>query len=836
MSASPNQLDEIYRLIQEHFVAHPVISIRPTKGDPPDQYEITYTITGMSKTGEGKIVESIDHTVELAIPFGFPHFPPSCKPKSDIFHPDFDPAAICLGDFWEQDRSLSDLIIHIGKMINGEIYSTTNAFNEEAAEWYLDNSGKFPFARINWEIHSGSKSTASGRAHEIDTLDDADLTAEFDFLALEEAGEDEDIILNTSFPEVDFSNKIDLKPFSLLENQKKYYSLLNTAKSITQPTDELTKLCQKAKDEISKVEKLHSDGKKFENRGEAQIALEKYQQITATVADFPNIDSDIHRIKQTLSLLADITPTKTPDFSETRTTTEQDTSVANEKKSSKKSPSQITKKEKPTKTPIPNDLFLPKNHQKSRVPLYALLCLTVIGIGYIGYLWYSFTDKLSNAEAAYAQCSTSHANNQFEDAKRSCDKALRLVGEVKFIHQDFARQLEKFILEILQSEKLTKGLAGYVMLDGKYIPIAETKAILSIKQHLSEAETLFAEGKWQPAMNLYEIVLAQAENNSYLDREVIEEIKRKRLTAEFRMSYDPAQVSIQKKEWEEAIEKLLRAQEILVSLPEADRGQYSQQLQRDLQKSQFANLKEQGDQSFTGTDWLSAIAAYNLALASGQKTALPPESIDAIRNNIKRAELYNTINKGNKAFATGSWDEAIAAYSKASSLLIGNKATPKQAESDANIQKLGRIILQASIIRDRQIIQALLEKDDLAKVRDTYQQIITNIAKSSFSTEQEFATTKTEISTALQELDERIALTKKTEYLKKNYQTLFIANYPTALPENLSNPLIVKSKETDAKLIFKMQCTENDGGRPLTLVMFYAYDKKTGKWSFYSEK
>lgn len=835
MSASPNQLDEIYRLIQEHFAAHPVISIRPTKGDPPDQYEITYTITGMSKTGEGKIVESIDHTVDLAIPFGFPHFPPSCKPKSDIFHPDFDPAAICLGDFWEQDRSLSDLIIQIGKMINGEIYSTTNAFNEEAAEWYLDNSGKFPFARINWEINNGTKSSVSGRVHEIDTLDDADLTAEFDFLALEEGTEEEEIILNTSFPEVDFSKKIDLKPFNLLEHQKKYYTLLKTAKSIAHPTDELTKLCQNAKDEISRAEKLHSDGKKFENRGEAQVAFEKYQQITTIIADFPTIDSDIHRIKQTLSLLADITPAKGPDFSEKKTSTEHQSPVNNGNKSGQQSSSKIGKKSQPAKPPPPQDLFLPKNHKKNRVPLYILLCFVAIGIGSIGYLWYSFTDKLSNAEAAYAQCSTSHANNQFEEAKRSCDKALRLVGEVKFIHQDFARQLEKFILEILNSEKLTKGLAGYVMLDGKYIPIAETKAILSIKQHLAEAETFFAGGKWQPAMNLYEIVLAQTENNSYLDRLIIEEIKRKRLIAEFRMSYDPGQVAIQNNQWEDAIEKLLRAQEILVSLPEADREQYSQQLQRDLQKSQFANLKEQGDLSFTGTDWLSAIAAYNLALASGQKTALPPESIAAIQNNIKRAELYNTINKGNKAFASGSWDEAIAAYSKASNLLVGNKAMPKQTGSDANILKLSRIILQASIIRDRQTIQALLEKDDLAKVRNTYQQIITNITKSSFSNEEEFVTTKAEISTALQKLDEKISLLKKEEYLKENYQTLFIANYPTAIPENLTNPLIVKTKETDSKLIFKMQCTENDGGRPLTLVMFYAYDKKTGKWSFYSE-
>lgn len=837
MSASPSQLDEIYRQIREHFDSHPVIAIRPTKGNPPDQYEITYTITGMSKADGGKVVESIDHLVELAIPFGFPHFPPSCKPKSDIFHPDFDPAAICLGDFWEQDSALTDLIVHIGQMINGEIYSTTNAFNEEAAEWYLDNAVKFPLAQINWRTNSGSVSAANNRRHEIDTLDDSDLiTPEFDFLSLEEGKDDEDITLNTSFPEIDFSKQIDLQPFTLLERQKKYYTLLKTAENIKNPPRELTTLCAKAKEKIDRVEKLHRDGKKFENKGDAQIALEKYQQITSIVADFPTIDADINRINQTLALLADISPGKSPEYSKSQAELEVEDIAENEPQPRKQGAPKIARQGATVKPATGQDLFLPKSRTKSRIPLYLLLGLLVIVTGAGGYLWYSFTNKLSNAEAAYAKCSTAIANNQFEEAKNSCDNALHLVGGVKFIHQDFAQQLEKFILEILQSEKITKGLAGYILLDGKYVPIAETKTLLSVKQQLSDADTLFSAGKWQPAMQQYEALLRQTEGKGYLDQPVIDEVRRKQKITKFRMFYDPAQVAIDKKQWEDAIEKLLQAQKVLVTLSESDREQYSAQLQNDLQTSQFANLKEQGDLSFTGTDWLSAIAAYNLALASGQKTALPPESIDAIKNNIKRAELYNTINKGNKAFAAASWDEAIEAYNNARSLLIGNKTIPQETDTDTNIQKLDRIILQAKIIRDRQTIQALEKEKAFTKIRRTYQQILTNIAKSPVRAEEEFISTSAEINKAMQALDKKIFLQSKEAYLQDNYQSLFTANYPTATAENLSNPIILLAKDTAAKLIYKMQCTENDGSRPLNLVMFYSYDKKTDKWSFYSEK
>ena len=164
------------------------------------------------------------------------------------------------------------------------------------------------------------------------------------------------------------------------------------------------------------------------------------------------------------------------------------------------------------------------------------------------------------------------------------------------------------------------------------------------------------------------------------------------------------------------------------------------------------------------------------------------------------------------------------------------KLSPEETDTDVNIQKLDKIVLQAKIIRDRQIIQTQLKENALTKARRTHQQILTNIAKSPFKAEEEFSHTSAEISKAMQALDKTIFLQSKQAYLQDNYQTLFVANYPTATAENLSNPVITFTKETEFKLIFKMQCTENDGGRPLNMVMFYSYDKNTGRWNFYSEK
>lgn len=826
MSANPSQLDEIYTQVREYFISHPVISIRPTKGDPPDQYEITYAMAGISKDGEGQIVETTNHRVELLIPFGFPHFPPSCKPKSDIFHPDFDPAAICLGDFWEQDSALTDLVIHIGRLINGELYSTANAFNEDAADWYQENAAKFPLAAIDWRQEKVTPPKDENRLQPIDTLDESDLTTEFDSLSLETGGEDDEIILDTAYPEVDAPSALDLKALNQLASRKKLYTLLKKCENAGNSSKDITKLRESATKGVERAEKLHGEAKLLENQGQAERALEKFQQAAGIAADFPAIDADIHRARQTLTLLNHIRPDSTPDSATAE--------VSSVPKKTGQAPEKTATKDQ---TPRLKTAKSPQQATgKSKKALYwpvAGLILTGV-LGGSGYFWYASSQQLQKATSAYAQCFAAEEKNQFKIAKQACDRALEQVGKIRFLHQAETERVKGSIAQILQSEKFRQGLAGNLLFKGKYLPQDQVQALLELQQNVQEADNLFSAGKWSEAFQLYDSLFSKIQKYTSVDKQTREGIERNRLIARFRMFYDPAQLLMQKGQWEKAIDQLLQAQKLLISMPEQDRGKYSVQLQNELQKSQFANLKEQGDLSFTSADWLSAIAAYNQALSRGKEAALSPESIEAIRNNIKRAEIYTTINKGNKAFAAGSWNEAIDAYRKASSLLIGNRDLPLESSSNINIQKLARIILQATIIRDRQTADKQLADNELNKARLTYHQILSAIDQSHLKKEEEFSKVSAEVGKALEELDKRIYLSAKEDYLRENYQKLFAANYPSSIPGNLTNPVVSHTRETGSKLIFRMQCTET-GSRPLTLVMFYAYDTKTAQWSLFSE-
>ena len=187
MATSNEQLKNIYQDLKAKFDNHPFIKVSPFEGDPPEKYEIQYSIRGLVQDSDGKVVESSTHSVFINIPFGYPHFPPSCTPQSPTFHPDFDQAAICIGEFWNKDRSLSELVIYIGQMIAGEIYSIENAFNDSAAEWYQKIASELPFEKKDFSYSSSPEEPEIRFDEEdlllegMDTLDDSDITGHPDY-------------------------------------------------------------------------------------------------------------------------------------------------------------------------------------------------------------------------------------------------------------------------------------------------------------------------------------------------------------------------------------------------------------------------------------------------------------------------------------------------------------------------------------------------------------------------------------------------------------------------------------------------------------------------------
>src|SRR4051812_42541737 len=133
-----------YENLQRRFNRWPLIEISGTAGMPPEVYRITYHIKGLYVNVAGDILESEAHIMEVNLSLGYPRRAPQCRMIGSVFHPNFDNASVCIGDFWAASEGLDDLIIRVGRMIAYQEYNTKSPLNGLAAKWAAQHPELLP--------------------------------------------------------------------------------------------------------------------------------------------------------------------------------------------------------------------------------------------------------------------------------------------------------------------------------------------------------------------------------------------------------------------------------------------------------------------------------------------------------------------------------------------------------------------------------------------------------------------------------------------------------------------------------------------------------------------
>lgn len=141
------QLD--YQLLTSRLANWPVIQITGTAGIPPEIYRIAYHLRGLYVAPGGEILERAAHVMEINLSLGYPRRAPQCRMLTPVFHPNFDDAQVCIGDFWAASEGLDDLIVRIGRMICYQEYNTKSPLNGLAAKWVEQNLSLLPIDSRN---------------------------------------------------------------------------------------------------------------------------------------------------------------------------------------------------------------------------------------------------------------------------------------------------------------------------------------------------------------------------------------------------------------------------------------------------------------------------------------------------------------------------------------------------------------------------------------------------------------------------------------------------------------------------------------------------------------
>ena len=829
MVADTQQLAAISEEIKNVFSNHPNISVKPTKGNPPEQYEASYAIQGIYKDDSGRIQHSSNHIVSITIPFGFPHFPPSCKPKTPIFHPDFDPAAICLGDFWQHDRSISELILFIGKMISGELYSKENTFNEQAALWYRENADKLPFAKIEGLPEANPiispKADTLTDSIEIDTLEDDDFTSDFNLLGIDHEKESEPSPGPHTGPQFSESTEFDSETIWLLSRQKRFFHLRDLLKSISDSVvfEGRSELADLIKNSIKEARAIYNEGEELEHRGLPAKALEKYRAVEELVSDYPKIQEDIRRTEQAKDLLGDWVQGDDQSQKESKQQTK------NGKRTERSQPTPSSPAE--TKVTMYNG-----KHKKqiNIVPIAILIGLTAI-IAPIAYIYFANSNQYKRAEQLYNDCTDQMRAAKFKEASQSCGAAITLAKEVTFIRQQESTELLGKLDALTNSEEMRQGLAGNVLVNGSYIAISLAESLRNSQKLIQEGDKSAASADWKKAVETYNLVMKAIQEDPKIDPSIHEDLSKKIKRAQANLSIQEGNAAMEKEKWQQAREHFQQALTGIRSFPPEEQKTYQSSLQSNIDKCTFLLLKQQGEEMFAASNWTEAFDLFQKAIQLGTKLDQKESTaLTSIQADAARAGLYSTINEGKTAFANGDWNEAIRKYANASKILMDNPGLLNKVDTDLNLQKLSRIMLQASIIRDQQEADQFISEKNYSEAVKQLQQIIKAIDNSPLKQEKEITEFRKKAIETLSSVEKEKEISEKIAYLEQHYQDLFAQNYPVSSQDSLSSPVITFVKKDGDKLLFRMQCIENGRGKPFTLVMFYSFSTTTGTWSFYS--
>ena len=124
-----------WRSLQKHFSTFPLIHVKSYVGNPPEKYIVAYNIKGIERVDGRNVIYRNYHEVEIKLPGTYPRTPPLCRVTTPIFHPNIEPAVICIGDHWTAAERLCDLIVRIGEMIAYQAHNVKSPLDGEAAMW-----------------------------------------------------------------------------------------------------------------------------------------------------------------------------------------------------------------------------------------------------------------------------------------------------------------------------------------------------------------------------------------------------------------------------------------------------------------------------------------------------------------------------------------------------------------------------------------------------------------------------------------------------------------------------------------------------------------------------
>ena len=794
-SGTDQQLTADFENVQNTLELYPSINVIQVEGQPPDSYEIEYLIKGYVQDVDGSIHQGSMHRVLISLPFGYPHFPPTVKPLTPVFHPDIDPDAVRIAAYWQKNPSLLELILHIGEMICGNIYNLEDPFNQEAADWYAEHLDELPLDVLQVaDIESDDD--------HLDILNDDT----FDLPGLEEEFVDEP-------PGI----KPQLELIRLRIEQKEMVAAGQLLAEIpaSTPVPDRDKIEHAISAALRESDRLFKRAEQLEDKGKINEALETVKQLADIASDAPGLE-DLRLRLQQAQLMAET-------FSSA-------TQVEEESTSSSRSGS-VPARGGHRQTRQPDARSEIPMIGTAGIPLKGILTFVLVLLVVTGGVIIYFKDSstLKQAETGWQQAGYHLQKKRFQDAEKSAQTALASLDNVLILRSK-KKVLQNDISELLNSTDFKKGLLGQVKYKDQYLPLEIVNKLRELEKLTIEADELLKAGKTSKAIAAYGTARKFAQKNGLESQ--AQSINQTINNLNFEETMARARKAENAREWENAAETYRRALEISKTLSDAEGiGEIS----KKLATATFRHELDQSRAAFTDAQWQQTIEILEDAekLLDENPETVSVEERRELDRLLADSRLYQILSLARQAYENRKWDTAIMEYRRSLDLLKDKQDVFAGAHDNA-VAKIEKTMLMIKIAREQSAATAAEQQKDLKTALAHYKAIESLIAKSRFSEDSTILAVEKNTRSQIQAKTAQLAMDNKINWLKENFEKIFKDAYPSSRSSQLSHPKATFVKEEKGKQIFNITCVERSQGSSFRLELNYQYNPATGKWSIYT--
>lgn len=476
----------------------------------------------------------------------------------------------------------------------------------------------------------------------------------------------------------------------------------------------------------------------------------------------------------------------------------------------------------------------------------AVAVLGVVGGGYFGYE----TWALSDAGKEWDQVTRLLNEKKYAEVQTSGGMVIAKLEKVRFFGGERKNEILTKLNQILKSETVKQGAIGRVMTDGAYVPVGDVNKVNSVKTLMAEGASLSAAADYLGAISKFEEGLKLVDG---LEAGLVT-----KYGEEFKTSLRGAQEGAVQQKIEEsrslksggdfdgAVAKLNEASQMSAQygLSAEVTGQAREGAYQEIELGRYRDMVGTGDKKLAGGRFAEAIAAYEQALAFAQAKKLGGGASDAkVKGSIAQAKVGILVGKGDDYVKRSRWVDAISSYNAAVKLHEESglkKDLPVYRQALEGLAKIQRVAALEELRSGEREGQKYMAVGEWAKAKKSYDRQIALIDKSAYAADPEFTAFRKNAVARQVEVDEKLFLSDKKEYLLGRHRALFKQAFGLGGDVALLDPTVVLLSSEGDTLKYSLAARSFEGkagGGALTFYeVIYSFSRKSGSWVLLDKK